>query len=225
MYYDFRMYRDVLRTRGWLSLQPLFVQDTILAHGRERRFSAGEVVFAVGDPPGGCYAIVSGQFAITIAPNANGPNLAHLAGTGRWYGEGGFFTRGPRRVGLQAVVESSLFHLPLTAMDQLAAEDAEWCRRFGMILMENLDLTLHVIDDLLLEDHSRRIAAVLARCLGEDEAGTLTIAQAELGRLSNVSRKVVNRILGEFAEKGWIAQRYGKIDVIDAHALRLHSQD
>lgn len=216
------MIRDVLRTRGWLSLQARDVQDAVLALGREQNVEAGRTVFSVGDPAGGCYAILRGQVAVSIAPGVHGPNIAHIARPGTWYGEGAFISRGPRRVSLQAVVDSVLFHLPLDVMDRLAAEDPEWTRRFAQMLMVNLDLALHAIDDLLIEDPSRRIAAVLLRCLGDEPSGTLSIAQAELGRLSNTSRKVVNRVLRSFAERGWVRQSYGRIEVCDPSAMQGH---
>lgn len=219
------MLRDVLRRQGWLSHQPQALQDAVLANGREQRFPAGSTVFSVGDPPGGCYAILQGHLAVSIAPNQNGPTLAHVARQGTWYGEGAFLTRGPRRITLQAVVDCVLFHLPLDAMDRLAAEDPEWIRRFALILMSNIDLAIHAIDDLLIRDPSRRIAAVLVRCLGEGCGGTLSISQTELGRLTNTSRKVVNQTLDRFAQLGWIEKGYGRIEVIDPLGLRDHAQD
>lgn len=218
------MKRDILRNRGWLSLQPRAIQDAVLANGREQVFEPGTSVFSVGDPPGGCFALLQGQLAVSIAPNMRGPNLVHVARPGTWYGEGAYLTRGLRRVGLHPVVESTLFHLPLDAMDRLSAKDAEWTRRFAQMLMINLDLALHALDDLLIEDPSRRVAAVLVRCLGEEESGTLSISQAELGHLSNTSRKVVNRVLGSFVERGWLRQGYSKIEVTEVRALRDHAE-
>ncbi|MGI1664235.1 Crp/Fnr family transcriptional regulator [Palleronia sp. KMU-117] len=110
-------------------------------------------------------------------------------------------------------------------MDRLTADDPEWIRRFALILMSNVDLSLHAIDDLLIRNPSRRIAAVLVRCLGDEGGGTLSISQTELGRLSNTSRKVVNRTLDRYAELGWINQGYGRIEVADATALRFHSYE
>lgn len=218
------MQREILRTKGWLSFQPGEVQDAILDNGREQVFEAGKTIFAVGDPPGGCYALLQGQLAVSIAPSDRGPNIAHVASPGTWYGEGACLSRGPRRISLQPVIQSTVFHLPLSAMDRLIAEDAEWIRRFAQMLLVNLDLALHAVDDLLIEEPSRRVAAVLVRCLGSERPAELALAQSELGRLSNVSRKVVNRILGTFAERGWIRQGYGKIEVADISALRAHAQ-
>ncbi|MDW4551003.1 Crp/Fnr family transcriptional regulator [Defluviimonas sp. D31] len=216
---------DVLRTKGWLSLQCAAVQDAILSVGRAQTFEAGTTIFSVGDPAGGCYAIIEGQIAVTVSENPSGPKIAHLAQPGTWYGEGAFMTRGTRIVGLEAVVPSILFHLPLVAMDRLAAKDPEWIRRFAQMLMANTGLALQAVDDLLIKDPSRRVAAVLIRCIGWDaEHGSLNISQAELGHLSNVSRKVVNRLLGEYAQRGWLITSYNRIEVTNVRALAAHAQ-
>lgn len=218
------MKTNILKHTGWLASYAQTFQDQLISSGFVQHFPAGSVIFEVGGPPGGCYAALTGQIAITIAPNESGPNIAHLARPGHWYGEGAFFTGGARRVGVQAVSDCDVFHLPLPAMQKLCAEDAEWTRRFACCLMKNLDLALHAIDDLLITDPRRRIAATLVRCLGDEPAGTIIISQTELGRLSNTSRKVVNRTLAEFEEEGWLSRKYGEIAASSVQSLRHFAQ-
>lgn len=213
------MPHDILRNRGWLARQPAEFQEQVLALGRVRRFGRGAMVYSVGDPPGGIFGILQGVLAISIAPGATGPHLAHFARPGAWFGEGAFLTGEPRRIGLLALVDSVLFHLPLDAMERLADGDPETMRRFGQIAMGNIDLCLHAINDLLIADPVARIAATLLRCLGDEASGRVTISQAELGRLSNASRKVVNRALRALAGAGLVQVRYAEIAVLDPGAL------
>ena len=111
-------------------------------------------------------------------------------------------------------------------MDRLAAEDPEWIRRFGVMLLGNTNLALRAIDDLLIADPSRRLAAVFARCVGaETDAGTLSISQTELGELSRVSRKLVNRFLGDFEQRGWLQRGYNRIDLINGAALAAYAHE
>ncbi|MDW4497422.1 Crp/Fnr family transcriptional regulator [Sulfitobacter sp. D35] len=220
------MSRTLLRTNGWLAHQPVAVQDAVLGLGREQSFDVGEMVFSVGDPPGGCYAVLKGQIAVSISESPAGPKIAHLAQPGLWYGEGAFLSRSARIIGLQAVVPSVLFHLPLVAMDRLAAEDPEWIRRFSQMLLINTNLALRAVDDLLIADPSRRVAAVLIRCIGDGApVGTIRLSQTELGQLSNVSRKLVNRCLGDFERKAWLQRGYNRIEVNDAPALARYAQE
>lgn len=211
---------DVLRSQGWLSQQPEAFATAVLQQGHLRRFANGARVFSVGDPAGGAYAIVSGVVAISIAPGATGPHLVHYGSPGWWFGEGGFLTGRPRMLGVDAIGDCQLFHLPLEAMERLAARDPANIRRFGQIAMVNIGLALTVIDGLLEPDPARRIAASLCRCLGAAPSGSVRISQAELGQISNVSRKVVNRVLREFGQRGWLSVGYGRIEVREARALR-----
>lgn len=209
-----------LRKAGWLSSQPASFQDEVLRLGRIRRYEQGATVVSIGDPPGGLIALVEGALAVFIAPGDTGPHFAHLASPGCWFGEGGFFTGGPRRLTLEVTAESVVFHLPLDAMERLAAADPENMRRFGCIALQNIDLCLEAIDTLLIADPKRRIAATLLRCIGESATPRIAMSQSALGRSANASRKVVNRTLGELAEMGLIEPGYAQIVIRDVARLK-----
>lgn len=210
----------VLSRKGWLAGQPESFRASILGAGQPRHFAQGETIYTQGDDPGGIYGILEGSVAITIAPGHLGPQLAHLATPGAWFGEGAFLTGEPRRVGLEAASDCALFHVPLNAMERLAAADPANVRRFGQIAMLNIDIALQVIDDLLIRDSDRRIAAILLRSLGGRPDGGVHLTQEDLGRLANASRKVVNRALQRFAERGWVKPGYSTMEVIDPASLR-----
>lgn len=213
------MEQDALAMRGWLSLQPESFRAAVLATGQPRRFGKGATIYAQGDAPGGIYGLIDGAVSVTIAPGRTGPHVAHLASPGDWFGEGSFLTGEPRRVSLEAVTDSALFHLPLDAMERLATDPGN-IRRFGQIAMLNIDLALHVIDDLLISDTDRRIAATLLRALGGRTQGSVALSQADLGRLANASRKLVNGALRRFAARGWVETGYSTLEVTNAAALR-----
>jgi CRP-like cAMP-binding protein len=105
-------------------------------------------------------------------------------------------------------------------MERMAAADPSSARRFAQIAMLNFDLTLRVIDALLIPQADRRVAAVLTRLAGERDHGAVHLSQAELGLVANASRKVVNCALGRFAERGWVIRGYSAIEVVDARSLR-----
>lgn len=210
----------VLSRKGWLAGQPESFRASILGAGQPRLFARGATIYAQGDDPGGIYGILDGSVAITIAPGRSGPHLAHLATPGAWFGEGAFLTGEPRRVGLEAASECALFHVPLDAMERLASADPANVRRFGQNAMLNIDIALQVIDDLLIRDSDRRVAAILLRSLGGRPDGGVQLTQEDLGRLANASRKVVNRALQRFAERGWVKPGYSTMEVVDPASLR-----
>lgn len=211
---------SILSVRGWLSRQPKPFQDAVYGSGQIRRFGRGASIYLQGDAPGGIYGVIRGAVAVTIAPGPTGPHLGHLASPGEWFGEGSFLTGEARRIGLEAATDATLLHLPLEAMERMAASDPSSVRRFAQIAMLNIDLTLRVIDDLLIPQADRRVAAVLARLVGERDHGAVHLSQAELGLVANASRKVVNGALGRFAGRGWVIRGYSAIEIVDAKGLR-----
>ena len=48
----------------------------------------------------------------------------------------------------------------------------------------------------------------------------IPLTQLDLATMANASRRQVNTILQGFAARGWIAQGYGSVTVLDAEGLR-----
>lgn len=212
--------RESLLADGWLSAQPAEFQEIILEESKARFYPAGTMVYEVGDPPGGIYGVVSGTVAINIAPGETGPHVASVSATGDWFGEGGYLTRQPRRIGLVALCDSWLAHVSLARMGQITYRCPDACRMFGAIAMYNMENAIRAVEDLLNPSAERRFAATLWRCCAGRSGAGLVMTQAELGRVSNCSRKVVNRVVQKLEELGMVRQGYGAIHIVDAGKLR-----
>ena len=208
----------VLRQHGWLSRQASLLADEVLHRGAPRRLDAGSTVFRPDDPPDGIYGIVDGLVATTAMPAGLQPAIVFHAGAGTWLGVLPFFGAG-RRVAVRALVETVLFHLPLAAMEAMVRRDPHLSRAFGEIAAEHVSICLQVIEDLLQPDTARRVAATLLRATRDGEV-RIPLTQLDLATMANASRRQVNTILQGFAARGWIAQGYGSVTVLDAAGLR-----
>ena len=91
-------------------------------------------------------------------------------------------------------------------------------RRFAAITIGHFDVLARIIDDLLIPQVDRRIAAVLNR-MSWLVAPTVPISQTELGVAANASRKQVNAAVARLAERGWITHSYRSIRILDPEAL------
>jgi CRP/FNR family cyclic AMP-dependent transcriptional regulator len=60
---------------------------------------------------------------------------------------------------------------------------------------------------------------VSSRISSQDER-TVRLSQAEVGRLANVSRKLVNRSLQRFAASAAFTPRYGAVQILDMQGLK-----
>ncbi len=210
---------QILGHTGWLAQRSDALRAEVLRRAMLLHFAPGEVIYRFGDPLGGIYGLVSGTITVDTAPPGATPRLIHLAAPGFWTGEGCFLTRQPRRVELRAVVETSMMHLPLEAMDQMAARDPEMTRSVAQLLMINVDTLLRIIHDLQKPAADRRIASVLQRATWVGEQA-IPLSQTELGIMANASRKQVNAALQRFAGAGWLTNTYRLITIKDIEALR-----
>jgi hypothetical protein len=56
-------------------------------------------------------------------------------------------------------------------------------------------------------------------------ASCSVLSQSELGQIANASRKVINRALAAFEDRGWVSRGYSTIHTADAEALRRFATD
>ena len=215
--------RDILSSIGWLSMQPEDFQGEVFRRAVPVKFRAGDVIYRIGDAPGGVYGFVSGAVTASVAPPNALPRLLHVLTPGGWTGEASFLSRQPRRIGLQAAIETSAVYLPLDQMDQMAGRDPMATRRFTQIMMMNLDLVLRAFYDLQEPHEHRRIARALRRVAALENT-PVPLAQAALGMLANASRKTVNLALRRFTERGWVKAAYRSVIITDLKGLSRYAE-
>ena len=158
--------RDIVSQQGWLSFTPPAFRQIVLDRCKLLEFRAGATIYSVGDPPGGMYGLVTGNFDLSIAPGERGPYIAHLAQPGTWFGEAAAFTEQPRRIGLAVSRDTEALHLPLPAIREIVAADPGAWRFFGLAAIAHYDVAIGAADDLLIRDHVKRSIAVLLRLGG-----------------------------------------------------------
>lgn len=210
--------RTVLSSVGWLSRQPESFREEVFRRAVPVRYDAGDVIYHLGDPPGGIYGVVSGAMTASTAPPRAIPHILHVLTPGSWIGEGPYLARDARRVELRAVLDSKAVYLSLEVMDHMTARDPLVVRNFAQILMTNVDIVLHASYDLQDPDEHRRIARALRRIMTLENT-PIPLAQAALGMLSNTSRKTVNAALQRFEKSGWVRRGYRAITITDMKRL------
>jgi CRP-like cAMP-binding protein len=210
--------RDILSSIGWLSQQPEEFQAEVFKRAVAVKHGTDDIIYRIGDAPGGIYGIVSGAVVLSVAPRNATPQLIHVLTPGGWIGEGAFLSREPRRVTLRAAIDTTAVYLPLDSMDQMAGRDPMATRRFTQIMMVNLDIVLRAFYDLQDPDEHRRIARALGRVAAMENT-PIPLAQSALGMLANASRKTVNAALGRFAKKGWVKTAYRSVTITNMKAL------
>lgn len=213
----------IMRSTGWLAMMPEAFSADVLRRSLLKHYAPGKAIFQMGDPPGGIYGLVSGCLSLSSSPPDAAPQRIHIGATGAWTGEGCFMTRQPRRGEMRALTEVRMLHLPLQAMEDMAAADPMAVRAFAVISILGVDVLFRVIHDLQVRDVDRRIASVLHRLSVAAANANIPLSQSDVGEMANVSRKRVNVAFQRFTEAGWLAKPtgYRSIRITDPDALRL----
>jgi CRP-like cAMP-binding protein len=195
-------------------------------------FKAGSTIYSTGDKPRGMFGIVAGCLGVTVTRGEQGRYTAHFAGPGSWFGEVSTFTREPQRVGLTAVRDSELLHLPLQEIDEIVGRYPAAWRFFGLLTIDHLGRAMAGFDDLMIRDHRKRFVAVLLR-LGncrlpgsrEGQPIEIDISHEDLAHMANVARTTAGTVLRELEEGGHILLSYRRIKILAPDALRGTLQD
>ena len=218
---------DVVSREGWLSHAPPPFRRTVLDRSKLQEFKAGATIYSVGDPPGGMYGLVHGNFALSIAPGERGPYVAHFGRPGTWFGEAAAFTEQPRRIGLAVTRDSELLHLPLHAIREIVAADPGAWRFFGLAAIAHYDVAIGAADDLLIRDHVKRSVAVLLRLAGcryltppGSSPIEVDVSQEDFAALTNLARTTAGTVLRTLEASGHVKVSYRRVRIMAPDALR-----
>jgi CRP/FNR family cyclic AMP-dependent transcriptional regulator len=218
---------EIVSREGWLGDAPSSFCKTVLHVCKLQDLKAAATIYAVGDPPGGMYGLVSGSLALSIAPGERGPYIAHFIRPGTWFGEVGALIEQPRRVGLAATRDSAVFHLPQHAIREILAADAGAWRFFFLATFAHWDVAIGAADDLMIRDHFKRGVAVLLR-LGGCRLQTppsatpieVDISQEDFAAMTNVARTTAGRVLRALEAAGHVEVSYRRVRIVAPDALR-----
>ncbi len=212
----------VLRSAGWLAQQPVALQDALLRRGRIRRYPVGDFVIQPDDPPTGVFAICEGSIGVYLTDAIGELVLAEVLLPGAWLGERPLMNGKARVRTFRAMEPTAAWYIELAYLKELSVADPEFGRLLGTISLEAQDIAARVIQDLLIRDAERRIAAILLRVSGASGGNTEPVARlghGELAEMSSLSRNSVGRALKRFEKSGWIVMNYRTISVVEADKL------
>lgn len=219
--------RELAGRSAWLAgAEPRF-RRAVLERCVLQHFEPQQVIYAVGDGPGGIHCLVSGSVRVSLASAESGPFFGHLMRPGTWIGEGPLITRQPRLVGLSAGRRSEVLLLPLPAIQSLLETYPAGWQAIAMLTFVNLQTAVMALNDLMIRDDTKRLVATLLRLSGhrfvspaESEPIALDLSQEDLGTMANLARSTTLAILHRLAEAELIRLDYRHIVVLEPERLR-----
>lgn len=211
-----------LATRGWLSVTSPRFRQAVFARLVVRAYKKGDLVYRVGDPPGGLWAVVRG--GIEVEHSTQPMNFAR---PGMWFGEAPLVIGVRRQVSVAAVHQTTMATLPLPDCRAILDADPSGWRWIALLSCALQVVTIDALKDQLLRDPKKRAAALLLRLSGARHSGfwpldpsSVQLSQDKLAQILNLSRTSVVSILQDFAELGHIKLKYRSILVTNASGLR-----
>jgi CRP-like cAMP-binding protein len=218
--------KDLLRRTGWLAGEPAWLVDALLGCARITSWKADELIYLVGDEPGGIYGLAQGGIGVLLPSGGSEMVLAHVLRPGAWFGLGPILAKSRRTLTFRTVEPCRTAQVSLADLNAIGQRNPDLFRRLGALSEAGFyNLAIRIVGDLLIPSGEKRVAAVLARIAGTGHAaplvteGPIRLSQAMIGQMSNCSRDRVNQALRKFAASGWIRVDYRQITVINLAAL------
>ena len=212
------------RRTGWSSRLPRPLQADLLDMARLRVLEEGARLYAIGDPPGGLYGLVSGCLAAEAAQSGAPPHKSLLLHPGAWFGAGPVAGLEARVIGTWATRPSAVLSIEIADFRRVAAVHPEAWRHIVLLEIENHARTMGLCQDLMVRGGRPRLLAILARLGGlhekpVPEPAVIDATQDEVADIANLSRSVVSRFLQDMEREGLVRLRRKTIEIVDAGRL------
>ena len=184
------------------------------------------VLFAPGEPVDRLYLVLCGTVKL-VSPASNGRGcVLELVGPGEQFGDAELVQGDAGELSAAAVSDAVLAVLPREALERWIERRPQISLALLQVLMRRLRRRDREIADLVAGDVPERIARQLmrlARRLGTRQGGVVHVphglTQTELGQLVGASRETVNKVLGDFAGRGWLRLEGRSFAILDAARL------
>lgn len=222
---DAASYRERLHASSWFGSLETALQDALIGIAAVHRLGPGDVLFRRGEPPDGLYCVVEGTICIGATSAEGREALLAVLEPVNWFGEIGVFDHQPRTHDARADSNTTLLHMPQTALVALLDSTPALLHAFALLLTHKLRLTFTVLEETALLPASVRVARrllLMADGYGDLRLGTrrvLRVPQEQLAQLLALSRQTVNQVLKDFQARGILKLAYGEIELIDFAGL------
>jgi len=192
--------------------------DVIRALATEKHYPKNAVVLTEGEMGDSLYMIQSGKVKVFIGDDEGREIILKIMGPGTFFGEMSLIDRQPRSASV-TTLEASVFQVLTHAMFEKCVEQAP---RIGNIVMQVLANRVREADrkigSLALMDVYGRVASTLLE-LAVQTDGKLVVAerlsQQDLANMVGASREMVNRILKDLTDRGFISIESKAITIIN----------
>jgi CRP/FNR family cyclic AMP-dependent transcriptional regulator len=192
--------------------------DVVRSVATEKTYPKNAVVLTEGEMGDSLYMIQSGKVKVFIGDEDGREIILKILGPGDFFGEMSMIDKQPRSASV-TTIEASMFLVLAHAGFERCVEEAP---RIGTMVMQILAQRVREADrkigTLALMDVYGRVASTLLE-LSVYNNGKLMVgeklSQQDLANMVGASREMVNRILKDLSERGFISIESKSITIIN----------
>lgn len=191
----------------------------------------GTVLFTEGDPGDRLYILLSGKVKLSRRSRDGREGLMALLGPADHFGDFELLDGGPRVGNATVVSDARLAVLPKPVLDRWVTHHPHVAEQLLRVIARSLRGHRAAVDDRLYSDVPGRVAGriiQLAHRFGVAEDGTIRVVhdltQSELAQFVGASRESVNKVLAEYAGRGWLRLEHKCVVILDNAPLARRAQ-
>jgi len=196
-----------------------------------RRFSAGETVFAEGEPCTGLYVVESGHVRIFKSSAGGREHVLAIEGSGSSVAELPVFDGGTYPASVSVIDDATLLFVSKQDFQALCLEHPEVALKVLRVVGARLRRLVGIIEELSFTTVRHRLAAFLVRLArtsgtrsGNGVEVTLPANNQELASQIGTVRELISRNLSRFQAEGMIKIDGRNVSITDMKALEAELQ-
>lgn len=199
-------------------------------HTVPRRFSAGEIVFAEGEPCTGLYVVESGHVRIFKSSAAGREQVLSIEGPGSSVAELPVFDGGNYPASVSAIDQATLLFVSKQDFQALCLQHPQVALKVLRVVGARLRRLVGIIEELSFTTVRHRLAAflvALAKTGMRSAKGvevTLPANNQELASQIGTVRELISRNLSRFQTEGMIKIDGRSVVIVDLKALQAELQ-
>jgi CRP/FNR family cyclic AMP-dependent transcriptional regulator len=207
-----------------LKAVPFFTQlndrelDVVRAVATEKTYAKNAVVLTEGEMGDSLYMIQSGKVKVFIGDEDGREITLKMLGAGDFFGEMSMIDKQPRSASVTTVESSTFLVLTHAAFEKCVEQSPRIANMVMLILAQRVREADRKIGTLALMDVYGRVASTLLE-LSVYSNGKLMVgeklSQQDLANMVGASREMVNRILKDLSDRGFISIESKSITIIN----------
>lgn len=196
----------------------------VVAHSASIELTAGQELFAQGDPVRAFYWVAEGLVRLyRISPQGD-EKVIELVGPGRYFAEAALFMGGRFPVNAAAQTHSRLIAIDSTHFRSWLAKDVDRCMKLLAGMSARLHMLVNEIDSLTLMRGTDRLLQYLLDHSDPDESGQLVVdleapKQVIASRIG-VKPETLSRLLSKLSASGYIQVTGNHLVILNEEGLR-----